>query len=318
MGANLGFDAALAGDSSRAAALPHHTVEGEMSLAVRLTGVVMATLLASAVILGTWRALGGPHYGKAALVDGLYLAQIILAGTLILLGSTVEGFGYGLSLGTRWPYTRNILVLMWHGDPEAAHRVVATLVGLVALALAVLAPGSDTFSGLSLVVATALFGMGTLYVLAGKMPALMHGTHGLLAYAVLLVYLTGMAYPGMDFWAYLRATSALHPLLLTIFLGGMTTGQRGFGQPIGAFYRPRRKAHWVVAAHVVAALSIVATLGWLMPAYPVAFYVALAQISVGFLLFQAVNLAPKHPGAIVPFHQLAVFLITCAIVFQWR
>ncbi|MBU2793669.1 cytochrome C oxidase assembly protein, partial [Acidithiobacillus thiooxidans] len=54
---------------------------------------------------------------------------------LILLGSIVEGFGYGLSLGTKWPYTRNIVVLMVRGDPEAAHRVVATLVGLVALAL---------------------------------------------------------------------------------------------------------------------------------------------------------------------------------------
>lgn len=98
----------------------------------------------------------------------------------------------------------------------------------------------------------------------------------------------------------------------------MTTGQRGFGQPIGAFYRPRRLAHWTVAAHVLTALSVVATLGWLMPAYPGAFYLAVGQIFVGFLLFHAVNLKPRNPGAIVPFHQSMVLLITLAVVFEWR
>ncbi len=315
MSAPLQLKVALRAEGQTA---PRGAVEGEMSAAVRLIGVIMASLVAAAMLLGVWRALHGPLAGKAALVDGLFLTQTLLASTLILLGSTVEGYGYGLSLGTRWPYTRNILLLMLRGDPEAAHRVVATLVGLVALALAVLAPGWATYSGLGLVVATALFGMGTLYVLAGRAPALVHGTHGLLAYGVLLIYLAGLTFPGMNCWTYLRATSALHPLLLTVFLGGMTTGQRGFGQPIGAFYKPRRTAHWMVVCHVLAALSVVATLGWLMPAYPVAFYIALAQISVGFLLFQAVNLAPKNPGAIVPFHQFAVLLITYAIVLQWH
>nr|RNF66444.1 cytochrome C oxidase assembly protein [Acidithiobacillus sulfuriphilus] len=251
-------------------------------------------------------------------MDGLMLTEVILAGVLILLGSIVEGFGYGLSLGTRWPYTRNIVWLMVQGDPEAAHRVVATLVGLVALALVVLAPGSATISGLTLVIVTALFGMGTLYVLAGKAPALVHGTHGLLAYTVFLIYLTGVAFPGLSFWSYLAAAAALHPLLLAVFLGGMTTGQRGFGQAIGAFVRPRRLAHWTVAAHVTAALLLVATLGWLMPAYPVAFYLAVTQVAVGFLLFHAVNLKPKNPGVIVAFHQCMVLLITLAIVLLWR
>ena len=315
MPGNMELKVALPG---KVGVTPRNAVEGEMNAAVRMVGVIMAGLVAMAVLLGTWRALAGPQVGKAAVVDGLYLAQTLLASTLILLGSTVEGYGYGLSLGTRWPYTRNILLLMLRGDPEAAHRVVATLVGLVALTLAVLAPSWATYSGLGLVIATALFGMGTLYVLAGRAPALVHGTHGLLAYGVLLVYLAGLAFPTMNCWTYLRVTAALHPLLLTVFLGGMTTGQRGFGQPIGAFYRPRRTAHWMVVCHVLAALSVVATLGWLMPAYPVAFYIALAQISVGFLLFQAVNLAPKNPGAIVPFHQFAVLLITYAIVLQWH
>ncbi len=67
---------------------------------------------------------------------------------LILLGSLVEGFGFGLSLGTNWPYTRNILVLLIRGDPEAAHRIVATLVGLIGVALVILAPASLTINGL--------------------------------------------------------------------------------------------------------------------------------------------------------------------------
>ncbi len=290
--------------------------EGEMTRTVRVIGLVMAGLVAGALLAGLWKASTGVQPGTAALVGGLFLTEVILAGVLILLGSIVEGYGYGLSLGTRWPYTRNIVVLMVRGDPEAAHRVVATLVGLIALALAILAPGSATLSGLALVVITALFGIGTLHVLAGRVPAFVHGTHGLLAYGVFLSYLTGLAFPGIPFWSYLGAMAALHPLLLAVFLGGMTTGQRGFGQPIGAFYRPQRLAHWTVAAHVLAALSVVATLGWLMPAYPLAFYLAVAQVAVGFLLFHAVNLKPKNPGIIVAFHQCMALLITTAIILS--
>ncbi len=52
-----------------------------------------------------------------------------------------------------------------------------------------------------------------------------------------------------------------------------------------------------------AAHRVVATLGWLMPLYPAAFYLAVAQIAMGFLLFNAVNLKPKKPSLIVAFHQ---------------
>ncbi|MGH9715293.1 MAG: cytochrome C oxidase assembly protein [Candidatus Acidiferrales bacterium] len=289
-----------------------------MTRTVRVIGLVVAGLVASAIVAGIWKATAGAQTGKAALVAGLLLAEVILAAVLILLGSIVEGFGYGLSLGTRWPYTRNILVLMVEGDPEAAHRVVATLVGLIAVALAILAPSSATITGLAMVLATALFGIGTLYVLSGKMPAFVHGTHGLLAYGVFLSYLAALAYTGIRFWSYLGHQSALHPLLLAVFLGGMTTGQRGFGTPIGPFYKPRRLAHWTVAAHILVALSLVGTLGWLMPMYPVAFYLAVAQIAVGFLLFQAVNLKPKNPGVIVAFHQCMVLMISVAIIASLR
>ena len=291
-------------------------IDGEMTRTVRVIGVLVASLVAGAIVAGGWKANGSVQQGRAALVSGLFLTEVLLAGILILLGSLVEGFGYGLSLGTRWPYTRNILVLMVRGDPEAAHRLVATLVGLIALALVFLAPSSATVNGLVLVIVAALFGIGTLHVLSGRMPAFVHGIHGLLAYGVFLSYLTGLAFPGVAFWTYLKFTVALHALLLAVFLGGMTTGQRGFGQPIGAFYRPRRLAHWTVALHIVAALTVVATLGWLMPNYPVAFYLAVTQVAVGFLLFHAVNLKPKNPGTIVAFHQTMVLLITVAIVIS--
>ena len=293
-------------------------IDGEMTRTVRVIGVLVASLVAGAIVVGVWKASVGTQPGRAALVSGLFLTEVLLAGILILLGSLVEGFGYGLSLGTRWPYTRNILVLMVRGDPEAAHRLVATLVGLIALALVFLAPGSATINGLVLVIIAALFGIGTLHVLSGRIPAFVHGIHGLLAYGVFLSYLTGLAFPGVEFWRYLKFTVALHALLLAVFLGGMTTGQRGFGQPIGPFYRPQRLTHWTVAVHILAALTVVATLGWLMPAYSVAFYLAVAQVAVGFLLFHAVNLKPKNPGTIVAFHQSMVLLITTAIVVSLR
>ena len=298
-------------------ALPH-AVEGEMTSAVRVIGWLITGMLLLAVAAGLWQGITGHQGLLTDVVNGRKVSEVGFAIVLILLGSIVEGFGYGLSLGTRWPYTRNIVVLMVRGDPEAAHRMVATLVGLIALALVILSPSVSTISGLSLIVVTALFGMGTLYVLAGRAPAIVHGTHGLLAYGVFLIYLTGLVYPGLNFWAYLGAIGALHALLLAVFLGGMTTGQRGFGTAIGPFVKPQKAAQWTIAAHISAALLLVATLGWMMPAYPIAFYLAVAQVAVGFLLFHAVNLKPKDPGVMVAFHQSMVLLMCLAIVLQWR
>jgi hypothetical protein len=235
-----------------------------------------------------------------------------------LLGSIVEGFGYGLSLGTRWPYTRNILVLMLRGDPEAAHRVLATAVGLTALLLAILHPDYSTLLGLSLIVLTALFGMGTLYVLAGRAPAFVHGTHGLLAYLVFINYLVALILPGAHLGAYLLAMIPLHAVLFAIFMGGMVTGQRGFGKPIEPFLAPRRTAQWIFVVHGFAALLVLGTLGWMSAVFPVAFALALVQATVGFFVFHAVNARPKSPGTLVAFHQMMALLITTAIVLQWR
>ncbi|APZ42837.1 cytochrome C oxidase assembly protein [Acidihalobacter ferrooxydans] len=300
------------------AAETQHVVEGEMTLTVRIIGLLIAGMVALAVALGIWRGLVSPATGKAAIVDGLMISEVIFAAALIMLGSIVEGFGYGLSLGTKWPYTRNIVVLMLRGDPEAAHRVLATAVGLCALALVILDPRYTTFMGLGLIIITALFGMGTLYVLAGRAPAFVHGTHGLLAYLVFLNYLLGLNYPGTELLPYIDDTVALHSILFAIFMGGMVTGQRGFGTAIEPFLHPQRTSQWIFMVHGLAALIVIGTLGWFSPFYPVAFALALLQAAVGFFLFHAVNLKPKSPGVMVVFHQVMALLITSGVVLMWH
>jgi hypothetical protein len=285
-----------------------------MTTTVRLVRLLITALILAAVVAGIARGLTTPASGKAAVVSGMYLTETALAAILILLGSFVEGFGFGLSLGTRWPYTRNIVVLMIEGDPEAAHRIVATLVGTIGVALVILEPASATINGLVLIVVTAMLGVGTLHVLAGRLPSLVHGVHGLLAYGVFLCYLSTLYVPGVDFWSYLGKMGALHCLLLAVLLGGMTTGQRGFGKPIEAFTWPGSSSQLTMIVHLTSALATVATLGWLMPEFPVAFYLAVAQVLVGFLLFHAVNLKPKNPGILVAFHQGMALSIALAIV----
>jgi hypothetical protein len=289
-------------------------VEGELTPMVRLVRLLITALVVAALGAGIGRGFATAASGEAAVVSGMELAETALAAILILLGSLVEGFGFGLSLGTNWPYTRNIVVLMIEGDPEAAHRIVATLVGTLGVVLVILAPSSATIGGLLLTVITALLGVGTLYVLSGRLPSVVHGIHGLLAYGVFLCYLSTLSFSRVDVWSYLQGTTALQALLLTVFLGGMTTGQRGFGKPIEAFDWPRRPSQLVMVVHLLSSLAVVATLGWLMPRYPVAFALAVAQVSVGFLLFHAVNLNPKNPGILVAFHQGMALAIAVAIV----
>ncbi len=295
----------------------NHVVEGEFNWLVRSVGAGIGMLLALAVALGAATALNSEAGGLGAIANGLLVSEVVFAAILILLGSTVESYGFGLALGTQWPYTKNIVVLTLAGDPEAAHRLVATLVGLVAVALAVIDPVSQNFFGLGLIVATALFGMGTLYVLAGRAPAFVHGTHGLLAYGVLITYLIELAHPSMSIVSYVASVDPIRSILFAIFMGGMVTGHRGFGQPIGSFYKPEKPAQWVFAVHGLSALLVVGILGWTMPAYPVAFLLAVTQTAVGFGVFHAVNLKPKAPGTVVAFHQTMALLITTAIVMAW-
>ena len=151
-------------------------------------------------------------------------------------------------------------------------------------------------------------------MLSGRLPSVVHGVHGPLAYGVFLCYLSTLYVPGVGFRSYLDQMTGLHAPLLAVFLGGMTTGQRGFGKPIEAFYRTRLASQVTMIVHLFAALTVVATLGWLMPQFPVAFYLGVAQMAVGFLLFHAVNLKPRNPGILVVFHQVVALSITLAIV----
>lgn len=296
----------------------HHVVEGEMTGLVRLVGLAIGTALAAAILLGLWEGALDADTLRGRMAHGLLVTQIIFAAVLIMLGSLVEGFGFGLALGTRWPYTRNILVLTLRGDPEAAHRVVATGVGLVGVALAVLDPSYEMCLGLAMIVITALFGMGVLHVLAGRAPAVVHGTHGLLAYLVYLAYLVPLGYQDIGLGHFLLIIVPTHALLFSIFMGGIVTGGRGFGEPIGAFATPEKKSQWIFVLHGLAGLVTVGTLGWYAPTYPVAFVLCLVQLAIGFGLFQAVNLKPKAPGVVVAFHQAMALLIMTAVVMQWR
>jgi len=250
--------------------------------------------------------------------EKLALVQVLMAAGLIVIGGLVEGYGYGLSLGTRWPYTRNIVGLAARGDPEAWHRLLATLLGVNAVILWGLHPGSLETAGFVLIAFTALLGMATLYVLAGKAPAVFQGLHGLLAYATLVVYLL-IAYPkGSNPGAYLATSGPLHSFFLVIFMGGVVTGQRGFQRPIGVFTFPRTLAHWVWTVHGLSVLLFLLTLAYFMPVYNVAFLLALGQLALGFLIYQAVNAQPERPGFLVPLHQLLAVGIVLGLLLGWR
>ncbi|HUX11689.1 MAG TPA: cytochrome C oxidase assembly protein [Spirochaetia bacterium] len=248
----------------------------------------------------------------------LLIVQAIASVGLILVGSVVEGYGYGLSLGTNWPYRRDIFGLAMRADPEAWHRIIATTLGVNALILAILLRDVNAISGLVLIASTALLGMATLNVLAGKAPAFLHGLHGLLAYGTLFSYLAELQPGTQSVWGLLATTPPFYPLLLMIFLGGMVTGQRGYQKPIGAFVVPRSKGQWVFAVHATVWGTLVLTLAYYTSSYSGALVLALLQALVGFMLYQSVNASPAKPGILTVFHQTTAMLIFLALVFAWQ
>lgn len=252
------------------------------------------------------------------LVTVLLVVQTIAAGGLILVGSLVEALGYGLSLGTKWPYHQKILPLALKGDPEAWHRIIATTLGVIAVVLAILRPDTNTLSGLALIATTALLGMATLYVLSGKAPAFLHGLHGLLAYSTFLAYLTELQGGTPSMWSVMAATAPLHAVLLMVFLGGMVTGQRGYQRGIGTFVVPRSAGQWVFVLHAFVWLLLVLTLAFYAQSYSAALLLALLQGIFGFMLYQAVNASPSKPGILTVFHQGMAMLILLAIYFAWQ
>ncbi len=252
------------------------------------------------------------------LVTILLILQTVAAVGLILVGSLVEAYGYGLSLGTRWPYHENIFGLAAKGDPEAWHRIIATTLGVNAVILAILAHDTNTFSGLALIAATAILGAATLNVLAGKAPAFLHGFHGLLAYATFLSYLSELQPGAPSVWSMMDGLVPLHALLLMIFLGGMVTGQRGYQKAIGAFVVPRSTGQWVFAIHFLVWLLLVLTLAYYVQSYSLALVLVLVQAAVGLMLYQSVNANPAKPGILAVFHQGMAMLILLSIFFGWR
>lgn len=252
------------------------------------------------------------------LVHVLLIIQVVAMAGLIVIGGLVEGYGYGLSLGTQWPYHKKMVSRAAFTDPEIWHRFLATLLGLNAIAILALDPQSNTVTGLVLIGATALLGIATLHVLAGKAPAFLHGLHGLLAYTTYITYLLALHPASLPVWRYVAVMVPLHPFLLMIFLGGMVTGQRGFQRPIGAFVIPRSRGQWVFALHYLAGLAFLLTLGFYAHAYSGALVLALGQFVLGFMLFHAVNDSPKRPGILVAFHQGMALLILLAIIYVWQ
>jgi hypothetical protein len=237
---------------------------------------------------------------------------------LIVIGGLVEGYGYGLSLGTRWPYHEKILVLAAKGDPEAWHRILATILGLNAVAMVALAPGANTIAGLVLIAITAILGMATLHVLAGKAPSFLQGLHGLLAYVTFITYLVVLHVGRIPVWTYIKEVPVLHAFLPMVFLGSMVTGQRGYQRAIGAFVAPRSKGQWIFVLHALFGLVFLFVLSFYVRIYTVALIIALVQFVVGFALFHAVNARPERPGILVAFHQVAALLILLALVYVWH
>jgi len=103
-------------------------------------------------------------------VIALYLSPIVL-------GGIVEGYGYGLSLGTNWPYTKNMLRLALKGDPEVFHRIIATVIGILASISLILDFSILNLLGFLSLIVTAILGMAVLYVLSGKLPPFIQGVH---------------------------------------------------------------------------------------------------------------------------------------------
>lgn len=242
--------------------------------------------------------------------------QAVLAALLIIVGGTVEGYGKGLSLGTEWPYPKSMGGKAKEMDAEAWHRIIATLLGINAIIILILSHGYLEITGFVLIVITALFGMGTLYVLADKVPSIVQGTHDILAYLTFFTYMLVFMGNGEQLLTLFNSEIPLHAFLFVLFLGGMTTGQRGFGKAIGYFTKPTKSSHWTWLIHVIGVLILIGTLGYYFEGYQLAFMLAVSQIFVGLFVYQFVNHKPDRPGAIVPIHQLMSVLIAWAIVFQ--
>lgn len=248
------------------------------------------------------------------LLQDISLVEAMLAGLTIVLGGIVEGYGYGLSLGTNWPYTRDIVQVAIKGDPEAIHRISATIVGLISLALLVLNFSIITIVGFVGVVFTALLGMATLYVLAGKLPSYFQGFHDIAAYSVfatyLIIYLKGFNFDILHFFLY--AIIPPHFLYFVIFMGGVVTGLRKMKYEIGNVTKPKNKLQYAWLIHsVLAAIFVIALI---IEGLYIALILTIIESIVGLWVYRAINKNPSRPGISVGVHQLFSLLIVASLI----
>ncbi len=242
----------------------------------------------------------------------------LLAGLTIVLGGIVEGYGYGLSLGTNWPYTRNIIELAGKKDPEAIHRISATVVGLIALGYLIIYPSLITVIGFSAVVATALLGMATLYVLVGKLPSYFQGLHDIAAYTTyavyLLLFLEGLGYHVNVLGFMIDAIVPPHFLYFVIFMGGVVTGMRKMKFEIGDVMRPKKaiQISWVI--HSILALIFIIAVAVLH--YWLTLVFTAIEIGVGLFVYDTINRNSAKPGISVGLHQLFSLLVVTAIILN--
>ena len=247
----------------------------------------------------------------------LFPVEAGLAASAIVLGGIVEGYGYGLSLGTNWPYTRDIHVLALKGDPEAIHRIVATAIGLLSLVLLVIYPTAITAIGLGLLVLTALLGMATLYVLAGKAPAFLQGLHDIVAYSVFVTYLlASLGVTSLSGFLSFLASAIVppHVLYYVLFLGGWVTGSRRMVRPIGNVRVPKGETQWVWAIHGVFSVIFLASLIYLKMWLGLG--LAVLQVFVGLWVYRSINKNPEKPGISIGLHQLMTVVIVIYLVLN--
>ncbi|MEM0373774.1 MAG: cytochrome C oxidase assembly protein [Sulfolobaceae archaeon] len=250
----------------------------------------------------------------------LELIEAILAGATIVIGGIVEGYGYGLSLGTSWPYSRDFTSALSKGDPEAIHRMIATIIGILAILLIPLSGFSlISILGLVSVIITALLGMATLYVLAGKLPSVFQGFHDIAAYTTFVIYLIMALRPDLNILNFLiEAITPPHFLYFVIFMGGVVTGSRRMKYEIGNILRPKNSIQvaWLIhgIATIVFLISLILYTLNSSILYIIPLILTIITSLIGLLTYRKINSNPIKPGIFVGLHQLFSLIIVVSLV----
>ncbi|WP_338599304.1 cytochrome C oxidase assembly protein [Sulfolobus tengchongensis] len=250
--------------------------------------------------------------------------EAILAGTTIVFGGIVEGYGYGLSLGTNWPYTHDIMQLAAKRDPEAIHRILATIVGIISLIILIIHPSLISIIGFVAVIFTALLGMATLYVLAGKLPSVFQGLHDIAAYTTfvsyLLITLQGLGIFKVSLVSFLiSAIIPPHFLYFVIFMGGVVTGTRRMKLKIGRPWDNSDKERniWLQVAWTIhGILALIFIIAVVLLHYWLTLGFTILEIIAGLWVWDSTNRNPLKPGISVALHQLFSILVVIAIILN--